>query len=111
VLEQSVCRLEDAHQHPDRGRDSQQYDHHAVQAEDPDCVEGVGAPGGNTNAELAFMTDCPVRPTGPLAHDMVWDFVSDWALVTPVPEPAQSQLIGAAALTIGALARYRSRAT
>jgi hypothetical protein len=73
------------------------------------CVVDQGKHCFFTNAELSFMTDCPVRPTGPLAHDMIWDFVSDWALVTPVPEPAQSLLLGAGALMLGVFARFRSR--
>jgi polyhydroxybutyrate depolymerase len=73
------------------------------------CVVAEGKHCFFTNAELSFMTDCPVHPEGPLAHDMIWDFMSDWALVTPVPEPSLSRLLGAAVFALGVLARYRFR--
>jgi polyhydroxybutyrate depolymerase len=75
------------------------------------CVVDQGNHCFFTNAELSFMTDCPVRPAGPVAHDMIWDFVSDYALVTPVPEaapvpvPALSpQLLGLIAVVMAGLA-------
>jgi polyhydroxybutyrate depolymerase len=49
------------------------------------CVVDQGNHCFFTNAELPFMTRCPARPDVPLAHDMIWDFASDWALVKPVP--------------------------
>ncbi len=72
------------------------------------CVVDPGKHCFFTNAELPFMTDCPTRPSGPLAHDMIWDFLSAYALATPAPEPTSGQLAGAVILTFGVLARGRS---
>jgi polyhydroxybutyrate depolymerase len=52
------------------------------------CVVDQGQHCFFTNTELPFMVRCPARPAGPLAHDMIWDFASEWALVKPVPDPA-----------------------
>jgi len=71
------------------------------------CVIDPGAHCFFTNAESSIMRDCPVRPDGPLAHDMIWDFVSDWALARPVPQPSGSQLLAAGVLVLGVLARHR----
>jgi hypothetical protein len=73
------------------------------------CVVDQGMHCFFTNAELPFMTDCPARPGGPLAHDMIWAFASDWALARPVPEPLGSRLLAASVLVLGVLARRRAR--
>jgi polyhydroxybutyrate depolymerase len=52
------------------------------------CVVDQGEHCFFTDAELSFMVRCPARPAGPLAHDMIWDFASEWALFKPVPDPA-----------------------
>jgi polyhydroxybutyrate depolymerase len=52
------------------------------------CVVDPGKHCFFTNAELGFMMACPARPAGPLAHDLIWDFASEWALKKPVPDPA-----------------------
>jgi len=73
------------------------------------CVADQGNHCFFTNAELSFMTDCPTRPGGPLAHDMIWDFASNWALAEPVPEPSALRLQVVAVLVLSALARRRPR--
>ena len=52
------------------------------------CVVDQGNHCFFTNAEFPFMVGCRARPAGPLAHDMIWDFASEWALAKPVPDPA-----------------------
>jgi len=72
------------------------------------CVVDGGSHCFFTNVDHSFLTDCPIRPSGPLAHDMIWDFVSDFALVTPVPEAGGSLHLGTGTLALGLLARLRS---
>jgi poly(3-hydroxybutyrate) depolymerase len=71
----------------------------------------VVAPGNHcffSNFEI--QPECPVRPDGPLAQDLIWDFVSDYALVT-VPEPSRNLVLLGGSLLLALLHRFRCRAS
>jgi len=82
-----------------------------------DCRDGVEVmhcvvDDGNhcffSNAEHVILEECPLRD-GPLAQDVIWDFVSDYAL--PVPEPSSTMLAATALAALSTMARRRRAAS
>jgi polyhydroxybutyrate depolymerase len=72
------------------------------------CVVDPGEHCFFSNAEI--QPQCPVRAGGPLAQDMIWDFVSDYALVN-VPEPSSHWVLIGGSLVLAVLHRRRGRAS
>ena len=66
------------------------------------CVVDEGAHCFFSNVDHVVLEDCPLRD-GPLAQDMVWDFVSDYAL--PLPEPSATALGATALAILGSMVR------